>query len=169
MKQKGTVLLLSAVICACLAGCVSYRPEISGTPAPSATPAPTPTPAVFTATVTAEPLPTDVLGLIIEDPDTHYYSYLSFGNLRVYEYDTGTFLDGICYSSYPVPLAGTIRIIYRTEDGRICGEGTLHNAKGTNEIQPGSNAIYAEILTDISVLSMDYTFEVTESFRPLEQ
>ncbi|MBR5804679.1 MAG: hypothetical protein IKY03_00940, partial [Clostridia bacterium] len=59
--------------------------------------------------------------------------------------------------------------IYRDQDGRLCGEGTLHNALGTTVMQPGANTVYAEILTDISVLDMDFTLEIEHPFSPVQK
>ncbi|MBQ6426285.1 MAG: hypothetical protein IJK14_07450 [Clostridia bacterium] len=165
MLRVITVLSI-AVLCMLLSACMETGAavfEAPDTPAPSLPPTPTPEP--FSVSVTAEPLPTDALGQIVES-DGHYYDYISYGDIRIYEYDTGTFLDGICFSSYPEPLDGTVRILFRDKDGRMCGEGTLHNALGTTVMQPGANTIYAEILTDISVLEMDFTLEVERQFAP---
>ena len=158
-----------AVLCVLFSACVETGAavfEAPDTPAPSLPPTPTPEP--FTISATAEPLPTDALGQIVES-DTHYYDYISYGDIRIYEYDTGTFLDGICFNSYPEPLDGTVRIIYRDQNGRLCGEGTLHNALGTTVMQPGANTVYAEILTDISVLEMDFVLEIERGFAPAEE
>ena len=158
-----------AFLCMLVSACVDTGAavfEAPDTPTPSLPPTPTPEP--FTISVTAEPVVTDALGQIVES-DEHYYDYISYGDMRVYEYDTGTFLDGICFSSYPEPLDGTVRIIYRDQDGRLCGEGTLHNALGTTVMQPGANTVYAEILTDISVLDMDFTLEIEHPFSPVQK
>ena len=63
----------------------------------------------------------------------------------------------------------SVRILFRDKDGRMCGEGTLHNALGTTVMQPGANTIYAEILTDISVLEMNFTLEIERPFAPVER
>ena len=168
-SHRIAIILFTAVLCMLLSACMDTGAavfESPDTPAPSAPPTPTPEP--FYISVTAEPLPTDALGQIVES-DEHYFDYISYGDMRIYEYDTGTFLDGICFSSYPEPLDGTVRIIYRDQDGKVCGEGTLHNALGTTVMQPGANTVYAEILTDISVLEMDFTLEIERQFAPLEQ
>ena len=168
-SHRIAIILFTAVLCMLLSACMDTGAavfESPDTPAPSAPPTPTPEP--FYISMTAEPLPTDALGQIVES-DEHYFDYISYGDMRIYEYDTGTFLDGICFSSYPEPLDGTVRIIYRDQDGKVCGEGTLHNALGTTVMQPGANTVYAEILTDISVLEMDFTLEIERLFAPLEQ
>jgi len=154
-------LLLGTVWCI---GCISAEPEIAGTPTPSSSP--TPLPDAFAPELTAAPLPTDQLGKTIETED-HYYHYLSFGDIRIYEYDTGTFLDGICLNAYPLTLDGTVNIVYRTKDGKICGIGRIHNAEGGTQLVTGSNPIYAEINTDIDVTGMEFTLEIEKPFTPM--
>lgn len=170
MTQRGLrlSLLLGALLLffgAWTAGCISVDPVVTGTPTPSSSPTPLPDP--FTLELTAAPLPTDALGKVIEAED-HYYHYLSFGDIRIYEYDTGTFLDGVCVNAFPAPLDGQLNIVYYAEDGKICGMGQLHNAEGGTVLATGSNAVYAEINTDISVLEMDFVFEVAQPFAPVE-
>jgi hypothetical protein len=156
--------LLCALLALCLlAACDNATPVLSGTPTPAATP--TPLPDAFSAEITAQPLPTDLLGNEIDSGD-HYWQYLSFGELRVYEYDDGTFLDGLCVNAYPLPLDGTLNIVYHAADGKICGTGKIHNATGGTLLETGTNAIYAEINTDISVTDMDFTLEIAEPFAP---
>lgn len=145
-------------------GCISAEPEIAGTPTPSSSP--TPLPDAFAPELTAAPLPVDQLGKTIETPD-HYYHYLSLGDIRIYEYDTGTFLDGICLNAYPLPLDGVLNIVYRTEDGKICGIGRIHTADGGTVLATGSNPIYAEINTDIDVTGMEFTLEIEKAFAPV--
>ena len=144
--------------------CQNDTPVLAGTPTPAATPTPLPDP--FTAEITAEPVPTDTLGNAILGDD-HYFQYLSFGEMRVYEYGDGTFLDGLCVNAFPQPLDGEVDIVYYAEDGRICGIGTIHNAEGTTLLMTGTNAIYAEISTDIDVTMMDFQLVVKANFQPV--
>ena len=84
MKKAGGSTVLAVIVLCCFfwaAGCISVEPEIAGTPTPSSSP--TPMPEAFAPELTAAPLPTDQLGKIVETDD-HYYSYLSFGDVRVY-------------------------------------------------------------------------------------
>ena len=152
MKRLPLLLILIALLLLSFAGCEDATPVLAGTPTPLATPTPLPDP--FSAEITAAPLATDALGNVIEEND-HYWQYLSFGALRVYEYADGTFLDGICVNAYPLPLDGEVDIVYTTSDGKICGIGKIHNALGTTVLETGTNSIYAEIYTDISVVSME--------------
>jgi hypothetical protein len=146
-------------------GCEDVEPVLAGTPTPAATPTPLPDP--FSAEITAEPLPTDLLGNEMISDD-HYWQYLSFGEIRVYEYDDGTFLDGLCVNAFPLPLDGRLDIVYYTDEGKICGIGTIHNAEGGTLLETGTNAIYAEISTDIDVTMMDFQLEVKTTFLPVE-
>jgi len=165
MKRIFPILTLLALLALLpLAGCEDATPVLAGTPTPAATPTPLPEP--FSAEITAEPMPTDALGNTIDGSD-HYWQYLSFGALRVYEYDDGTFLDGICVNAYPLPLDGEVDIVYTTADGKICGIGKIHNTVGTTVLETGSNAIYAEISTDIDVTSMEFSLVVKTPYTPL--
>lgn len=164
MKRKLLPICIAAVLLLAFTGCENATPVLSGTPTPAATPTPLPDP--FTAEITAEPIETDALGNEI-DGENHYWQYLSFGALRVYEYDDGTFLDGICVNAYPLPLDGVVNIVYTTSDGKVCGIGMIHNALGTTALQTGSNAIYAEISTDIDVTGMDFQLVVKTNFQPV--
>lgn len=158
------VLLTAALMLALSGGCVDATPVLAGTPTPAATPTPLPDP--FTAEITAAPDVTDALGNEIRG-DGHYWQYLSFGELRVYEYADGTFLDGLCVNAYPLPLDGEVDIVYTTADGKVCGIGKIHNALGTTLLETGTNAIYAEISTDIDVTSMDFQLVVKTPFQPV--
>ena len=158
------VLLLALGLVLALCACDDATPVLAGTPTPAATP--TPLPDAFSAEITAEPLPTDLLGNEMQ-PGDHYGQYLAFGELRVYEYGEGTFLDGLCVNAYPAPLDGEMQIVYYTSDNKVCGIGTLHNALGTTRLETGTNAIYAEINTDIDVTQMDFVLEVVTPYAPI--
>jgi hypothetical protein len=165
MKRSLLIVLVAvALISLALAGCEDATPVLAGTPTPAATPTPLPEP--FSAEITAEPLPTDALGNTIDIGD-HYWQYLSFGALRVYEYDDGTFLDGICVNAYPLPLDGEVDIVYTTSDGKICGIGKIHNTVGTTVLETGTNAIYAEINTDIDVTGKEFALVVKTPYTPV--
>lgn len=158
-------LLITLMLLAfALTGCEDATPVLTGTPTPAATATPLPDP--FSAEITAVPEPTDALGSTIDGED-HYWQYLSLGELRVYEYEDGTFLDGICVNAYPLPLNGKVNIVYRTDTGKICGIGTIHNALGTTQFETGTNAIYAEINTDIDVTQMDFQLEIETQYQPV--
>jgi len=162
MKRLTALILVLALLFA-LAACDNATPVLAGTPTPAATP--TPLPDAFSAEITAQPLPTDLLGNEIQASE-HYWQYLSFGEMRVYEYSDGTFLDGLCVNAYPEPLDGAVRIAYYTSEGELCGVGAIHNAEGTTRLETGTNAIYAEINTDIDVTQMDFVLEVITPYAP---
>ena len=166
MRRLITLLFLAFLPVPLFVGCNNAKPVISGTPTPPASPTPLPSP--LTLMITAEPLPVDALGNTISTSDHYFRLYLSFGDLRVYEYDTGTFLDGICVNAYPLPLDGVLGIVYYTAEGRICGIGQIHNARGGTTLETGSNAIYAEISTDIDVRELDFVWEIVTDYLPVE-
>lgn len=167
MKRRIPIAcLLALCLLVCLA-CDNVKPTLQGTPTPSASPSPLPEP--FTMEITAAPIPTDMLGNEIRS-DAHYRQYLSFGELRVYEYDDGTFLDGVCINAFPLAMDGRLDIVYYDADsGKVCGVGTIHNNLGTTRLETGSNAIYAEIKTDIDVQFMDFSLEYKTEYRPVEE
>ena len=162
--RRLVVLFLALGLVLALCACDNATPVLAGTPTPAATP--TPLPDAFSAEITAEPLATDLLGNEMQPLD-HYGQYLAFGELRVYEYGDGTFLDGLCVNAYPAPLDGKMQIVYYTSDNKVCGIGTLHNALGTTRLETGTNAIYAEINTDIDVTQMDFVLEVVTPYAPI--
>lgn len=167
MKRAVFIAILAVtvfVLASALSGCENAEPVLAGTPTPAATATPLPDP--FTAEITAEPVPTDLLGNEILSDD-HYWQYLSFGEIRIYEYGDGTFLDGLCVNAFPEPLDGRVDIVYYTDEGKVCGIGTIHNAEGGTLLETGTNAIYAEISTDIDVTMMDFTLVVQTVFQPV--
>ena len=159
-------LLFLVVALAAFSGCDDTRPVISGTPTPSASP--TPLPPAYAPVLTAVPAATDALGHTISSSDHYFYTYISFGDLRVYEYETGTFLDGVCVNAYTLPLDGALNIVFYTPEGKVCGIGAVHNGQGSTRLETGSNAIYAEIYTDIDVCEMDFVWEIIRDFLPVE-
>lgn len=168
MKRVVFALLLTIIIATvALAGCDDVKPVVRGTPTPSASP--TPLPPAYTPILTAEPLPTDALGHTVTTEDHYFDMYISFGDLRVYEYENGTFLDGVCVNAYPLPLDGVLNIVYYTAEGKVCGIGEIHNAQGGTRLETGSNAIYAEISTDIDVRQMDFVWEVVTDYLPVDE
>lgn len=165
VRSYAAALLLLALLVIGAVGCDDVTPTLAGTPTPSASP--TPLPDAFTAEITAAPEPTDALGKPLTG-ENHYRQYLSFGDMRVYEYDDGTFLDGVCVNAFPAPLDGRIDIVYYTSEGKTCGIGTLHNAVGTTRLETGANNIYAEINTDINVCDMEFVLEIVTPYAPAE-
>ena len=161
-----TVILPAVLFFLCAAGgCDNASPQIAGTPTPG--PTATPTPQAWTLEVTGAPYPTDELGGELGD-ENHYWRYLSFGDIRVYEYQGGTFWDGVCVNGYLLPLDGEVEVAYYNAEGKIVGRGKLHTADGGTTLQPGSNAVYGEIMTDIDVRMLDFQMQVIREFQPVE-
>ena len=166
VSRSSSFFLLIIFTVGLYAGCSNAKPVITGTPTPLKPPTPLPSP--ITLILTAEPLPVDALGCVISSSDHFFSLYLSFGDLRVYEYETSTFLDAVCVNAYPLPLDGELHIVYYTSEGKICGTGQIFNARGNTKLETGSNTIYAEILTDIDVRGMDFVWEIVSDYLPVE-
>ena len=121
--------------------------------------------------VTGTPPETDSNGIPLSDPDTHYFRYyLSFSDIRIYEEEGYTFLDGFCLNSFDSVLSGACDVIFYDDSGSACGLGTLHTADGDSLLlQPGQNRIYAEILSEDTVKEAAFSFAVTAAFAPVAQ
>ncbi len=170
MRRMLGGLLLALVFAACTVqeAHLAYRPEPTSDP----TPVPTDTPAperLDIPSVTGAPFAADANGVPILDPLTHYYEYyVTLTNLRIYEYEDGTFLDGTLINSFPQTLSGTLRITFRDENGIVYGYGDLYTAGGKLRALPGENRIYADIRTEIDVQMMDYAVSGEGYFGPQE-
>ncbi|MDD3920636.1 MAG: hypothetical protein PHO41_05675 [Eubacteriales bacterium] len=158
------LILIAALLAALLSGCISQQPVWATAPTPSPSPSPTPMP--LSQSITPEPRPTDARGSVVYTED-HYLQYLSFEEIRVYEYGGGTYLDGVCNSTYPKTLFGQMGMAFFDEDGTEVANTELHSAQSFGlVIYPGKNHIYAQIGTDMDVQMMDYTFTVITTFMP---
>ncbi|MDD3400629.1 MAG: hypothetical protein PHT58_03215 [Eubacteriales bacterium] len=111
----------------------------------------------------------DKLGVPILDSNTHFDQYyLELSLLRVYEYENSTFMDAICTNTYSSDLEGEARICFYGEDGKLYAEGKILTADGRLVLPAGaSTPIYAEIMTEISVVGMEYSIEITTPFGPI--
>ena len=158
-------ILLALMLGLPMLGCDHAEPAIVGTPTPAPTATPEPEP--FTLSVTGEALPTDLLGAAIVGED-HYTQYLSFGDIRVYEYQNDTFLDGIVVNAYTLPLECRIEAVYYNKDGKMIGRGELHLADGSQVLPVGSSRIYAELATDVDVREKDFVLEYKSYPKPVE-
>ncbi|MBQ2770309.1 MAG: hypothetical protein IJF41_03635 [Clostridia bacterium] len=165
MRGRPLLPLLMLGLMLCLSGCDHAEPAIVGTPTPAPTATPEPEP--FTLSVTGDPLPTDLLGAAIVGED-HYTQYLSFGDIRVYEYQNDTFLDGIVVNAYTLPLECRIEAVYYNKDGKMIGRGELHLAEGEKTLPVGTSRIYAEIATDVDVREKDFVLEYKSYPKPVE-
>ncbi|MDL2257689.1 hypothetical protein LJC42_00835 [Eubacteriales bacterium OttesenSCG-928-K08] len=147
------------------AGCVSQRPTLSGESTPA--PTPTPTPPAIVQSITQEP-ERDKNGNEIYDADTHFLRYISFENMRIYEYDDITMLDGACLNSYPEILIGTFEISYYDNNGTRIAHAQLKVGEVENEIPSGSTLIYAQIDADTSLDKLSYTLAPLAPLKPVE-
>ena len=172
--------LLAAVL---LCGCVNVRPgyEASVTPGPTQAPTDAPEASVLpTEAVTPAPTeyvkPTyipgesvDDMGAVITGAD-HFYRYIKFTDLIVYEEDGDTFLDGMVQNSYSRPLVCAVDIVYRDEGGGELARASLQTRDGNYMLvlAPGENVVFAQILTDMSLVGMEYEleFDTTSGVHP---
>ena len=135
--------------------------------------------AAHTLAPTREPIPlvvepvlgedfyTDRKGIPILDKDTHYFTYyLAFSDLRIYEEDGFTFMDGVCTNSFDGTLTGEARICFYDRDEKLVGYGTIHTAEGDLTLPVGENRIYAEILSEEDVQQADCRIEQVTPFNP---
>ena len=172
LPLSGSLLLILL-----LSGCVrqdawlSYT-AVRETPQPTATPAQTLSPTVEPIAIEAEPVlgedfHTDRKGIPILDKDTHYFTYyLSFYDMRVYEEEGYTYLDGLCLNAFDGTLTGEARICFYDADGKLVGFGTLHTAEGGLTLAVGENRIYAEILSEVDVQALSAVIEQVAPFNP---
>ncbi len=160
-----------------LPGCVrqdawlSYT-AVHETPLPSATPVQTLSPTIEPIPIEVEPILgedfyTDRKGIPILDKDTHYFTYyLAFSDMRVYEEDGYTYMDGICTNSFDGTLIGEARVCFYDKDEKLVGYGTIHTAEGNLTLGVGDNRIYAEILSEVDVQQLSCRIEQTVPFNP---
>ncbi len=179
-KRSGNLIryCLPIVLPACilLIGCVRQDAWLSYTVPETQRPTAT---AVYTPAPTAEPLPMDVepitgedfytdrKGIPIFDKETHYFTYyLSFSDLRIYEEDGYTYMDGICTNSFDGTLTGEARICFYDKDEKLVGYGNIHTAEGALTLSVGQNRIYAEILSETNVQQLNCRIEQVSAFNP---
>lgn len=182
-KRAKTVsaLLAALMLTLACAGCINVRPQYNA----QITPGPTGVPSVDR---TEEPEPTeeptsvpteedpalasetvDAMGSVITGAD-HFYRYIKFTDLVVYEEDGDTFLDGIALNSYSQPLVCAVSIVYRDEGGGELARSQLQTRDGNYMLilAPGENVVFAHILTDMSLVGLEYTleFDTTSGVHP---
>ena len=147
---------------------VSLPDPTTFNPTPSATETPAPE-ALLIPDITGQPFQTDLNGIVITDSNTHYYEYyITLSDIRIYEYEEGTFLDGKLLNSYPQTLSGKLRIIFKNKDGVTYGYGDIYTSGKKLIALPGENLIYADILSEVNVQMMDFNIQVIGSFQPVE-
>lgn len=168
----GTILTILLLM-----GCVRQNAWLSYTVPETQQPTAT---AVLTPAPTREPIPVsaepvlgedfikDRKGIPILNKDTHYFTYyLSFSDLRIYEEDGFTYMDGICTNSFDGTLTGEARVCFYDKDEKLVGYGTIHTAEGSLTLNVGANRIYAEILSEVNVQQLDCRIELVSAFHPV--
>lgn len=139
---------------------------------PTATPVQTPSPTMEPIPLNIEPVMgedfhTDRKGIPILDGDSHYFTYyLSFSDLRIYEEEGFTYMDGVCINSFDGTLTGQARICFYDKDEKLVGFGDIHTAEGNLNLAVGSNRIYAEILSEVDVQQLSCRIEQVTPFNP---
>ena len=170
------VLLGIGILFLLLAGCVRQDAWLSyavpETQQPTVTAAHTLAPTREPINVLLDPIQgedfyTDRKGIPILDKDAHYFTYyLAFSDLRIYEEDGYTYMDGICTNSFDGTLTGEARICFYDKDEKLVGYGTIHTAEGDLTLTAGENRVYAEILSEEDVQLLDCRIEQTAPFNP---
>lgn len=163
-------LVLLAVGCVRQDAWLSYAVPETQEPTATAiqTPAPTREPIeVSVDPVQGEDFHTDRNGIPILDKDTHYFTYyLSFTDMRIYEENGYTYMDGICTNAFDGTLTGEARLCFYNEDEKLVGYGTIHTAEGGLSLGAGANRIYAEILSEVDVQQLTCRIEQVAAFNP---
>lgn len=159
-------------------GCVrqdawlSYT-AVRDTPQPTATPMQTILPTIEPITIDLEPVMgedfyTDRKGIPILDKDTHYFTYyLAFSDVRIYEENGYTYMDGICTNSFDGTLTGRAQLCFYDADEKLVGFGDIHTADGELLLTVGTNRIYAEILSEVDVQQLTCRIEQVSAFNPV--
>ena len=176
--NRTTSLLAGTLIMGLLfVGCVrqdawlSYT-AVHDTPLPTATPVQTVSPTIEPIIIDVDPIlgedfHTDRKGIPILDKDTHYFTYyLAFSDLRIYEEDGYTYMDGICTNSFDGTLIGEARVCFYDKDEKLVGYGNVHTAEGGLTLGVGDNRIYAEILSEVDVQQLSCRIEQVTPFNP---
>ena len=158
------------------AGCVQQHAWLSYTvpetqqPTVTAihTPAPTREPILVSVDpVQGEDFPMDRNGIPILDRETHYFTYyLTFSDMRIYEEDGYTYMDGVCTNTFGGTLAGQARLCFYDGDEKLVGYGDIHTAEGRLFVSTGANRIYAEILSEVDVQQLTCRIEQMAAFNP---
>ncbi len=175
MKSKALLALI--MTCLCLAGCVNtasvidpsvtMAPEITPTPEP--TPEPTPTPKVELNMADLSKA-YDELGVLISTAD-HFEQYITFRNIQVYEQYEDTFVDAIAVNEYPDTLVCAVDITFFDEEKNLIADSHMHTRDGQYvlRLQPGDNAIYATVDTDMTLTDKGFLLDFSEGLDVLPE
>ena len=168
--RKGILVVFAMLL---LFGCTSqeahlgYLPEATPTAAPLFTPTPQPEPEPLTISpVEGEGFSTDLNGIPILNPRTHYRDYyLVIDNLRIYEENGETLIDATITNDFQRALTGGLRITFY-KDGIAYGYADFYTAEGGLKLIPGENRVYADVHTEVDVQMMDFEIDVSTAFVP---
>ena len=176
--MKSKALLVCVVVCLCMAGCVNTAsvidPAATMPPEPTATPEPTPTPAptLDAAELNMADLSSayDELGVLISTAD-HFEQYVTFRNIQVYEQYEDTFMDAIAVNEYPDTLVCAVDITFYDEEKNPIADSHVHTRDGQYvlRLQPGDNAIYATIDTDMTLTDKEFVLDFNEGLDVLPE
>ena len=146
-----------------LPGCIRQRPVLAA----NSTPAPTPTPSLppVAQAIIPKQQQTDALGAEILGED-HFLRYLTFTNLRVYEYEGGTLFDGVCQNGYPETLTGSLELVFTDKDGTVVARAPVYTRSGDHAFAPGETVLYAEVDTDMDIRLLPFSLTVTQQITP---
>lgn len=160
MKRRFFLLLALPLL---LSGCIRQQPVLSTEPTPLPTPTPAPSP--LAQEWKPESGEIDALSVPVYE-DTHYLRYLTFQNLRVYEYAGGTLFDGVCANAYPETLAGAFELVFTDKDGTEIARAPVYTRSGGNLFPPGETVLYAEINTDMDIQLTPFELVVKQQIIP---
>lgn len=151
-----------------LSGCLVAAPKLN----PSYTPIPavaTEVPEETSGEVinTPDPTPTsapiseyDAFGKLISG-NQHYMQYILFRDIQVYEQADDTFMDIVVKNEYSEPIICAIAVRFFDEYGEEVANSNLRMRNGQYilTLEPGENYIYAQIDTDMTLTSLEFTLE----------
>ncbi|MBR5292282.1 MAG: hypothetical protein IKU32_05115 [Clostridia bacterium] len=176
MKSKALLAIILA--CLCMTGCVNTAsvidPTVTIPPEPTATPESTPTPAPTpdAAELDMADLSSayDELGVLISTAD-HFEQYVTFRNIQVYEQYVDTFMDAIAVNEYPDTLVCAVDITFYDEEKNVIASSHVHTRDGQYvlRLQPGDNAIYATVDTDMSLTDKEFVLDFNEGLDVLPE
>lgn len=164
-KKRALTIFIALALSAAFIGCSDTSPHLDPavtapailspvpfTPVPEPTASPEPaTPGPDDIPVTADPNGNiyDALGNVITDAQ-HYRQYLSFSDIRIYEYGGDTFMDLTVTNSYPERLICALRAEFYDEEGNILAVSSIQGPDGSFllTLPSGSTPLYSTILTD---------------------
>ncbi len=160
MMRKLFICLLLILL---LPGCVSQRPALVGAPTPAPTPTPAPSPEALS--IKNDPWPKDALGAVIYDETNHFERYLAFTDIRVFEYEGGTMMEGVCENTYPEPLIGGYEMVFTEKDGTDVARANVLTRGEDKTFMPGKTVIYASIDTDMGILMTPFALKPVEPVK----